>query len=362
MALVDMFSSITEDFWPTQKIVDHVSKGHPTLDALFRRAKAGGGDNIAFDIEYDLQQGGWRALNGQMTFTDKEIITKGYLGWRDVYVTVKMEKTDVYRNRHDPRAVANLFNTKVNNALRSMKNRYLAPAAFTAQTGNAWDSLADGISDSATYANIAVEDLPAWKCFTADGIYTAGSQDPISPTIENVSAVLKAHSEECNEQVDILVTDRAMWSVLKSQVLNMPSPQPIIGPEGAKIGFTKLWIDDVPVISDRWFAAAQCAAWNGSGTSRATCAGSQMMGIKWDYIDLVYLPEMFMKWNEDGWRSPYDYTVFLNDLHCTSNVVVRSRRNHLRIYGLNPLQDQSDWDNISDSQMNISAFAIPAEV
>jgi hypothetical protein len=74
----------------------------------------------------------------------------------------------------------------------------------------------------------------------------------------------------------------------------------------------------------------------------------------------MHLPEWFMKWDEEGWRSPIDYTQYINQIHGGCNIVCRSRRNQARLYGVDLSQDVGDWVTIPDSQINLDDFAIPA--
>jgi len=350
--------------WPVKKITRHVGMGHPILDSLLRRAKSGGGNQINFDIEYNLQQGGWIAHNpGTMTASTPAIVTKGTMDWRTAYVWCEMNRVETKRIAKDPDAVFDMFKTRVDNAVVAMKQRNWAAKIWTTQTSECVDSLVDAINDTATYAGITIGDLPSWKCASAEGIYTPGSQKGISPIIRNVQTIINRHAERVNEKIDMLATSGAVYERLKDQVQGMPGYRPIQGPDGARVGFTDLWIDNVPIVPDAWFADTLCSNIDLAGTTRATLDGHQAIGINWNYIDLIYLPGMFFEWDSEGFRGLRTDLSWANTLQFHGNIVSRSRRHHLRIYNIDPDQSTGELGPISvDDQMNLAAFAIPAEL
>ena len=359
MALMSTFNSLTEKFWDSRTIADVVSRGHPILTELIKNAKPGGGRSIIFDIEYNYQQGGARALTGQMVASTPEIVTQGELPWRDYYIWCQLEKAYVYQNRHDPARVADYFNNRVSNAVESMKQRYLAPKCVTAQTGQHWDSLADACNDSTPYANIALADLASWRSIIAEAIYGSPAT-PISPSMNNFSKLNRIYRDYNTSLPDVWIVTGPVYDRLKEEVVATEWGGGRRATDNVFAGFTKMFIDGVPIITDSNWAGA---AFDATKATRTLCAGHSAMALNFEFINLRYLPEWYMKWDEEGWRSPLDYTQFINQLHCASNIICRSRRHQMRIFGIDPTQDTASYTVIDEAtQMNLSNFALPAEV
>lgn len=360
MALVSTFNSMTEKFWGSKKITDAVTKGDPVLTELFKRAKPGGGKKIIFDIEYNLQDGGSRALTGQMTATTPEIITQGEMDWRDYYIWCQMEKAYVFENKHDPNAIASYFDTRVSNAVKSMKERLLAPAALTAQTSTNWDSLIDACGDSATYANIAIADLPAWRAMIGEAAYSNGASTGVSPSLENVKKMLRLMQTYTRELPHVILATPDLYDKLSEQITANDQVSAKRAGDNVAWGFAEFSIGGVPVITSPNFNRVATFAAGAATANRVNCAGDKLLFINWNYIDLMYLPEWFCKWDDEGWRSPLDYTQYINQLHCASNIVCRSRRHQGAMFGIDVAQSVSSWTLIPDAQVNLTHFAIPA--
>ena len=360
MALVSSFNSMTEKFWSSKKIVDVVTKGDPILTELFKRAKPGGGKKLIFDIEYNLQDGGARALTGQMAATTPEIITQGEMDWRDYYIWCQMEKAYVLQNKNDPHAIASYFDTRVSNAVKSMKERLLAPAALTAQTGQNWDSLIDACSDSATYANIAIADLAAWRAMIGEPTYANGATTGISPDLAVPRKMLRLMQTYTRELPHVILATPDLYDKWGEQISANDQVSAKRSGDNVAWGFAEYSIAGVPVVTSPNFNRAGAFDGTQNPASRAACKGDKALFINWNYIDLMYLPEWFMKWDDEGWRSPIDYTQYINQLHCATNIVCRSRRHQGALFGVDVGQATSAWTNITDAQVNLTHFAIPA--
>lgn len=363
------FNSITQDYWPTTRIARIVGHGHPILTALLAKARPGGGRKCDFDVEYDFHQGGWRTLTGAMTNTEKEIITQGSLDWVDSYIGVKIQQSNIFLNRHDPRKIANYFDAQVNNAVVSMRQRNLAPAVFTnhADLTNSWYSLTDAINDTTPYAGIANTGgagigIPSWRALIGEADYGAVDSIGVSPSRENFSKILRLQEMYFGERADMIVTSGAVFDCLMAQALNA-APETLTvarGIGGVNVGRTRLWIDDVPVIADPWFATAQCTDFSGTGhITRATVGGHGAMFINWDYIDLITVPEWWLRWDDAGWIKPSTATYIENQIHAACCLTCRSRCHQARLFGIDPTQTPASYTLIGDDQINLASFVIP---
>jgi hypothetical protein len=353
---VDTLNALTEKFWVEKAIQDLTFKDTPTLRYLRKYERRAGGTACQFDIEYARLGGGWRTKSGTMTLTTPEIATKGELGWRYLYVPVELEQADIDINESDPRKVASYLNRYTRSALKTADEKWIAPALFTAQTGQAPDSIVDAVSDSATYAGLAKADIPSWRCVTAEATYSTTPDKPVSPSLGNFRRMIRAIQNVSGKKPQLIVTSPDVYDRLADQIeANDQISAARAANDVIKWGFDALFINGVPVVDDLYFADAQCADFVGTGGNRANCAGHQALFLNFEYLFPYYMPGRNLAWDKLGWASPINTTQWVNKLHWWGNFICTNRRAQGRLYGIDPEQDETNFTNV---EIDLTPFAV----
>lgn len=351
---IDTLNAVTKPFWPKDKMTNTVMRSTPIFEYLKRGMKPGSGTKMDFDVEYARLGGGPRTATGQMTLTTPEIATQGTLGWSHYYVPVKLEQLYIEMNESDPQKVANYLNMYTASALETMREKHLAPDLFTPQTGAHMYSIADAVSDSATYAGLAKADIPSWRAIAAEATYDETTSVGVSPSLENIRRMIRRIKAISGKTPDIVAVDTDLWDVLASQIDNndQVSAQRQ-NSDVIKWGFDAIFVNGVPIVDD---INLPCPGeFDATGATRTDCKGHTAYFLNFDNLFLYYLPSRKFSWDKMGWVSTSDYTDYINKIYFTGNIGCTLRRSQGVLYGIDTAQAPSAWSKVN---IDITPFAV----
>lgn len=351
---IDTLNAVTKPFWPKDKMTNTVMRNTPVFEYLKRGMKPGSGTKMQFDVEYARLGGGTRTAVGQMTLTTPEIATQGEMGWSHYYVPVKLEQLYIEMNESDPQKIANYLNMYTASALETMREKHLAPDLFKPQTGNAMYSIADAVSDSASYANLAKADIPSWQAVTAEATYDATKSIGVAPSLENIKRMIRRIKAVSGKTPDLIVVDADYWDILSKQIT--ANDQVSAVRENANVikwGFDALFVLGVPVVDDINLPVP--GVFDETAETRATCKGSTAYFLNFDNLFLYYLPSRKFSWDKMGWVSSQDYTDYINKIYFTGNIGCTLRRTQGVMYGVDLDQDPTTWEDVA---IDLTPFAV----
>ncbi|MHB8997511.1 MAG: phage major capsid protein [Armatimonadota bacterium] len=351
---IDTLNAVTKPFWPKDKMTNTVMRSTPIFEYLKRGMKPGSGTKMQFDVEYARLGGGNRTATGQMTLTTPEIATQGEMAWAHYYVPVKLEQLYIEMNESDPQKVANYLNMYTASALETMREKHLAPDLFTPHAGNAMWSIADAVSDSASYAGLAKADIPSWRAVTAEGTYNAPNSVGVSPSLENIRRMIRRIKAVSGKTPDLVAVDTDLWDMLASQLDNNDNVSAQRqGSDVIKWGFDAIFVNGVPIIDD---INLPCPGeFVANSVSRATAKGHTAYFLNFDNLFLYYLPSRKFTWDKMGWVSSQDYTDYINKIYFTGNIGCTLRRSQGVMYGIDIAQSPSAWTPVA---IDITPFAV----
>ena len=242
----DSLTSITrEKILPG--IEDAISKDNLLFRRLWGKAeRLDGAKDIEKVIRYGLStQGGWYSGLDELHTGKDETRTRAIWNWRQVEQAITFSNIDIAKNGGSA-SVFKLLAEDMEDARLSIKDK-IGEALFTAQSGDAIDSLVDATDDGTlgdSYGNISRDTYSWWG-----GQYN-GTGGALSLSMMATEYDLCTNG---NEKPTLIVTDKTTWSAYEALL----APQIRInltqsGYPKVDGGFQALMFRDTPIIADEY--------------------------------------------------------------------------------------------------------------
>uniref|UniRef100_A0A6M3XVP0 Putative capsid protein n=1 Tax=viral metagenome TaxID=1070528 RepID=A0A6M3XVP0_9ZZZZ len=227
-------------------ITDQIGKDLALFRRLWGKAqRISGGRKIEQVVKYaQSTQGGWYAKSDTLDAAQEDTMCRAYFDWRAIHQPIVLFNLDIAMNR-GPEGVFDLVRTEGQNAMLDLKDK-VGTAMFTAQTGNAMDSLVDACDDGtnvSNYGDISRSSFTWWK-----GNYN-GTGGSLS------LSMLATQYDLCRSGSDvstILVTDKTRWTAYEA--LLQPQAR-YTGTNNIDGGFQTLYFRGTPMIDDEYVTA-----------------------------------------------------------------------------------------------------------
>ena len=153
-----------------------------------------------------------------------------------------------------------------------------------------------------------------WRAHVIEGDLDGSDFLAVSPSLENQSKMIRSIRGTCgqNNGPELAVVAEDYWDTLAGQIERNDYLMALAAHASADVvkwGFDSLFVNNVPIISDR-----DCpgSAFTASQTTRANAAGYQTFYLNFKHMKLAYNREAAWKWDEKGWRKPDNYDDYLN--------------------------------------------------
>ena len=326
-------------------IVDNVFTGTPAL-TYFRRnllSMAGLGWEPTVEIDYD--SGAWVNIGGQMSVTTPagDIATIAHYPYYYFYRPVLLEAQ--HTDGQGAQKLIDLMGAQTRSAIKSV-GKSLNTAIYTgnpAATPNEMNSL-NIICDNVAVCGLldpTASGYEYWMAHVMEGTSTFATA--VSPSLENISKQNRSIANTCGEKVDITLVAEDYWDTLRSQITSndyLLAKAAAASSAVVKWGFDAMWVDGVPIISDR-----DCSgeAWVTGQATRAAAKGYQSFSLNFNYVKMAYNPKRAFKWDPDGWVRPDDYDRYLNKLYFWGTLGTTQRRAQGRMFNVDIAQDETNW-------------------
>jgi len=226
-------------------IVDQIVANNPLLHRLLRKGqRLDGGKQIDQVIRYaDNTQGGWYSGLDTLDTAQEQTRTRAYFEWRQAHQPIVFSNIDIAKNGGTSK-VLDILKTEAEDAKLALEQKF-GTALFTAQTGDAMDSLVDACDDGTnvgTYGDISRSTYTWWK-----GDYTAAAG---ASSLADMAASFDA-AKFGSDTPTIIVTHESEWS--SYEALLQPQVRFNFATAGyPKIdgGFLSMMFRNTPVIAD----------------------------------------------------------------------------------------------------------------
>ena len=393
------FNALTESYVP-KVLVDNTFIGTPVLNKLRQHTLEIPGKNWEPLVEYDSAAGEWYTkgtISGAAPGTaSAEIATRAQFALQFYRKPVLLDATET--DLQGGGTLIDMMKAYVKNATKRMATD-LSVKAFYGDTGLAvptLNSLANACDDAdwpATgWGELDIATFPHWKAHVMEA--TATSTVVVSPSLENISKMIRSIIGTTGERPDLDVVEDAYWDVLASQITRneyLMALQANAGNDVVKWGFSTLFVNEVPIVADRdcrgwgisplllvapgaWGAGnayevgdevlstqeyvcilahgainedpvggAYPEKWLLQDTNRKKLLGHEALFLNWDHLKLAYNGKRSWKWDPDGWRRPTQYDEYLNFIYAWVTIGGDARRTLGRMFNVDITQVPADW-------------------
>jgi hypothetical protein len=343
------FDALTKQYI-SEVLVDSVFSKTPTLDMLKKNTLGFDGRAAEMLVQYQDLASAWYT-----TSTDFGSTLSGEVATRAQYEITKaahcliLNRDDV--KRQGSQKLASLMDTYVKNATSSMA--VLLSTAIYNVVSNAMTPLTrivdcsyanGGYNGAIGGLNAATATYRAWQSHGMIGTGTFATA--VSPSRDNLSALIRTTQNTQGEAVDAIFVAEAYWDILRAQYTSNPyldamwSTKGASNASGPNFAFPVFSCDGVPVFSDRYCAGA---AWVAAQSTRATAAGYEAFGINFNHLKLLYQKGQFMVW-EPNWMLVYNKPyLMVNYLYAWVQLGTDCRRAHFRQSNVDITQTPADF-------------------
>ena len=283
-----------------------------------------------------------------------EIATRAKYEVKYHYLPVMIPTQDV--KQQGTQKLVDLLESYVKNAVNSVRmeasTEIFTRSEVTIGTGQASNGI-ETLDQLCWYGNTFGEIDPTdtnqetWEAHCMYGKTSDSKIQKVSPSLNNISEMIRATHATCGEKPDLVVVTEAHWQALKAQITAndyLVAKAANVDSDIVKWGFSAIWVDDIPVVSDRDiygedFVADQstCVAAKGHDAYFLNFGGD-------DHLKLAYDRGVSFKWHENGWeRLKFPYDAYLNVHYWWATIGTDMRRAHGRMVNVDPTQAIADF-------------------
>ena len=350
------FDALTNDY-QGKVLVDNIFRGTPFLQKARQNMIGVSGKSWTPLLEYGSESGEWYTSNSQlgtMTTPSTQIATRAawtlFMYRRKVYLAA-----DVV-DQQGSEAIVDIMAAHVKNATESMRMNWSTASMSTVSNAcTNVGSIADNITGTVGGLNGHTTGYYWWQSHAIEGTDTWATAT--SPSLRNLEKMIRSMRNTNGQQdgPDLIVVSEDYWDVLAAQISSnqyAAALQANMTNDVVKWGFSALFLDGVPVVSDR---DAPGSAWVPAQSTRTTAAGYEALLLNFNHLKFAYNKGRSFKWDPDGWRRPLDYDAYVNYIYLWGTFGTDSRRALGHVFNVDITQDIDSFTAGTVELPNVSA-------
>jgi hypothetical protein len=336
----DTFNEFTRPFTP-RKLFDQVFRDTPILQTI--RKNTINVDAATWEPRLQIAKlsGGFYTRNDPIVGLEDapaEIATHAVFEYGYYRTPMYLPAQDVIHNKGDK--LIDLMASYVQNYLDGSREEL--SASLFAVTANSLGDLVTACSDAEWGA---IDPLDDGQCATNWwSAHIMESLDGVSCWFPNFSKMLRTIGGTCGQgkRPTLIVVDEDTWDALALLIqtdnylmaLRSNSTSDIV-----KWGFNALWVDGVPIVSDRDMVGSDFVP---EEQTRAAAAGHEALFLNWDHLKLGVEKSRAFVWDERGTFIPDEYDGYCKIWYAWGMIGGDERRTLGRIYNMDLTQDSGD--------------------